>query len=186
MSQFEGERFRTTFLLTLTFVPISRGHILKFLLTLTFVLILQDEYSSAPSTLARSNPSCAICRSSEASLAASGGHHGGQQSVHHGGHGGHHSAGVVRQRSGYASVGTSTRIDSLQQQYSTKSRKPPPAIAPPQVPNKRPFQHVEKICSLVMALLFLLFNAIYWPWLLRDEDFDYAKFKATQQQQIKF
>ena len=51
---------------------------------------------------------------------------------------------------------------------------------------KRPFQHVEKTCSIVMALLFMLFNALYWPWLLRDEDFDYAKFAATQQNQIKF
>ena len=50
---------------------------------------------------------------------------------------------------------------------------------------KRPFQHVEKTCSIVMALLFMLFNALYWPWLLRDEDFDYAKFSATQQNQLK-
>lgn len=54
------------------------------------------------------------------------------------------------------------------------------------VTKKRPFQHVEKTCSIVMALLFMLFNALYWPWLLRDEDFDYAKFAATQQNQIKF
>ena len=101
---------------------------------------------------------------------------------------GQHSNASLRHRSGYASVGTSTRMDSLHHsQYSKNSKKhatPAPAPAP-QVPNKRPFQHVEKTCSCVMALLFLLFNAIYWPWLLRDEDFDYAKFTATQQQQIK-
>ncbi len=36
-----------------------------------------------------------------------------------------------------------------------------------------------------MAVLFLLFNTIYWPWLLRDEDFDYAKFSASQHHQLK-
>ena len=49
----------------------------------------------------------------------------------------------------------------------------------------RPLQHVEKTCSFVMAALFLLFNALYWPWLLRDQDFDYAKFSATHQEQLK-
>ena len=47
----------------------------------------------------------------------------------------------------------------------------------------RPFQHVEKICSALMAILFLLFNALYWPWLLREGDFDYDKFAQQQQQQ---
>ena len=42
------------------------------------------------------------------------------------------------------------------------------------------FQRVEKCCSAIMASLFILFNAMYWPWLLRDEDFDYAKFNALQ------
>lgn len=50
---------------------------------------------------------------------------------------------------------------------------------------KRPFQQVEKTCSVIMALLFVLFNAFYWPWLLRDGDFDYAKFAASQQIQLK-
>ena len=58
-------------------------------------------------------------------------------------------------------------------------------ITVPEVDGKRPFQHVEKTCSIIMALLFLLFNALYWPWLLKDEDFDYAKFAATQQSQLK-
>ena len=58
-------------------------------------------------------------------------------------------------------------------------------ITVPEVDGKRPFQHVEKTCSIIMALLFLLFNALYWPWLLKDEDFDYAKFAATQQNQLK-
>jgi len=148
--------------------------------------IFEDEYSSAPSTLARSNPqSCAICRSSEASISASAVAAAAAQCSQQAGQ---HSNASLRHRSGYASVGTSTRMDSLHHsQYSKSSKKhatPAPAPAP-QVPNKRPFQHVEKTCSCVMALLFLLFNAIYWPWLLRDEDFDYAKFTATQQQQIK-
>ena len=149
---------------------------------------LQDEYSSAPSTLARSNPqNCAICRSSEASISASA--VAAAAAASSGSQAGHHANASLRHRSGnYASVGTSTRMDSLHHsQYSKSSKKshPAPPAAAPQVPNKRPFQHVEKTCSFVMALLFLLFNAIYWPWLLRDEDFDYAKFTATQQQQIK-
>ena len=41
----------------------------------------------------------------------------------------------------------------------------------------RPFQTVEKICSALMAILFLLFNALYWPWLLREGEFDYEKFE---------
>jgi hypothetical protein len=41
----------------------------------------------------------------------------------------------------------------------------------------RPFQYVEKICSALMAILFLLFNALYWPWLLREGEFDYEKFE---------
>ena len=139
------------------------------------LLFFKDEYSSAPSTLARSNPqSCAICRSSEASISAAAVAAAAQSS--------HHHAASLRHRSGYASVGTSTRMDSLQ--HHSKSKKSPPPQPPP-VPNRRPFQHVEKTCSFVMALLFLLFNAIYWPWLLGDADFDYAKFTATQQQQIK-
>ena len=44
----------------------------------------------------------------------------------------------------------------------------------------RPFQTVEKICSALMAILFLLFNALYWPWLLREGDFDYEKFAQQQ------
>ena len=44
--------------------------------------------------------------------------------------------------------------------------------------SKRPFQKLEKICSLVMALLFITFNILYWPWLLSDDDFDYAKFEV--------
>ena len=43
----------------------------------------------------------------------------------------------------------------------------------------RPFQTVEKICSALMAILFLLFNALYWPWLLREGDFDYEKFEKN-------
>ena len=43
----------------------------------------------------------------------------------------------------------------------------------------RPFQTVEKICSALMAILFLLFNALYWPWLLREGDFDYEKFEKA-------
>jgi hypothetical protein len=77
----------------------------------------------------------------------------------------------------FASVGTSTRSDHMAtkkpQQQSQNSLK------------GRPFQNVEKTCSFIMAILFLLFNAMYWPWLLRDEDFDYAKFTATQQHQLK-
>ena len=30
-----------------------------------------------------------------------------------------------------------------------------------------------------MAILFLLFNALYWPWLLREGDFDYEKFEKA-------
>ena len=29
-----------------------------------------------------------------------------------------------------------------------------------------------------MALLFITFNILYWPWLLSDDDFDYAKFEV--------
>ena len=48
----------------------------------------------------------------------------------------------------------------------------------------RPFQTVEKICSALMAILFLLFNALYWPWLLREGEFDYEKFEnAVVQEQ---
>ena len=43
----------------------------------------------------------------------------------------------------------------------------------------RPFQTVEKICSALMAILFLMFNALYWPWLLREGDFDYEKFEKA-------
>ena len=46
-------------------------------------------------------------------------------------------------------------------------------------PKSRPFQSVEKICSALMAILFLLFNALYWPWLLREGDFDYEKFEKA-------
>ena len=48
----------------------------------------------------------------------------------------------------------------------------------------KPFQQVEKICSALMAILFLLFNAFYWPWLLTEGDFDYAKFAAQQQKNL--
>ena len=106
-------------------------------------------------------------------------------------------------RSRFASVGTSTRIDSLQHMQAASSsctsshskRKSLPAHAAPSTgasgqggppsDNRRPLQHVEKTCSFVMAALFLLFNALYWPWLLRDQDFDYAKFSATHQEQLK-
>lgn len=101
--------------------------------------------------------------------------------------------GQQHHRGRFASVGTSTRMDSLVQQQSIKSsrksiqlQQAPPTqqmLAEPR--NKRPFQHVEKMCSIAMAVLFLLFNALYWPWLLRDEDFDYAKFTATHQDQLK-
>lgn len=45
-------------------------------------------------------------------------------------------------------------------------------------PGKRPFQKVEKMCSIVMAVLFIFFNVLYWPWLMSDDDFDYAKFEV--------
>ena len=44
--------------------------------------------------------------------------------------------------------------------------------------SKRPFQNVEKTCSITMAILFIVFNILYWPWLLSDDDFDYAKFEV--------
>lgn len=120
-------------------------------------MMLQNRFNySAPSTLTR-NPSCAICRSS--------------------------SEGEVRSR--YASVGTSTRVDNLEAAASKKSSQQEKQQPSDATEGKRPFQHVEKTCSIVMALLFMLFNALYWPWLLRDEDFDYAKFSATQQNQLK-
>eukprot|EP00095_Tigriopus_kingsejongensis_P007873 snap_masked-scaffold127_size327531-processed-gene-1.4 protein:Tk07873 transcript:snap_masked-scaffold127_size327531-processed-gene-1.4-mRNA-1 annotation:"glycine receptor subunit alpha-2-like" len=42
-------------------------------------------------------------------------------------------------------------------------------------------QRVEKMCSLFMALSFLLFNGLYWPWLLGDPDFDSAKYSFHSQ-----
>ena len=155
-----------------------RGCVANFILVVytnlcLFFCYLQGQYSSAPSTLSR-HPACAVCRSASAesgstSAAA--------------------CSGSVRNR--FTSVGTSTRIDRSSYEMSASH---PPARRPKVyefassgvvLPNRRPFQNVEKTCSVIMALLFLLFNAIYWPWLLRDEDFDYAKFSATHQEQLK-
>jgi hypothetical protein len=66
-------------------------------------------------------------------------------------------------------------IDGLEQ------CKTPPVKRPSQndEKKKRPFQKVEKICSIAMAILFICFNIVYWPWLLSDDDFDYAKFEVS-------
>ena len=101
-------------------------------------------------------------------------------------------------RNRYVSQGTSTRIDSLQHTgqaggglssgHSKRKSVPTVHTQPHQQQQqqtiRRPLQHVEKTCSFVMAALFLLFNALYWPWLLRDQDFDYAKFSATHQESV--
>ena len=45
----------------------------------------------------------------------------------------------------------------------------------PMFPSTRPFVAVEKACCLIMAVLFIAFNAIYWPWLLRYEEHDLTR-----------
>ena len=146
------------------------------------IIIFQGQYASAPSTLTRGHPSCTMCRTT---------------STENCGGNGAGTGSTVRSR--FASVGTSTRIDSLQHVQAASSassshQAPHPkkkstasmaSAAGLEVNKGRPLQHVEKTCSFVMAALFLLFNALYWPWLLRDQDFDYAKFSATHQEQLK-
>ena len=39
-------------------------------------------------------------------------------------------------------------------------------------------QKVEKTCSIVMAVSFLIFNGIYWPWLFQEDDFDSARYSS--------
>ena len=155
-------------------------------------LLLQGQYASAPSTLTRGHPNCAMCRTTSTSENISGAPGGGPGS----GSGGNGSSSV---RSRFVSQGTSTRIDSLQHTQAGggsssghSKRKSVPTVQQPyhqqqqqqQQTIRRPLQHVEKTCSFVMAALFLLFNALYWPWLLRDQDFDYAKFSATHQESV--
>ena len=152
-------------------------------------MLLQGQYASAPSTLTRGHPNCAMCRSTSTSENISGVPGGGPGSI-----GGGNGSSV---RSRFVSQGTSTRIDSLQHTQAGGSssghskRKSVPTVQQPhqqqqqqQQTIRRPLQHVEKTCSFVMAALFLLFNALYWPWLLRDQDFDYAKFSATHQESV--
>ena len=132
-----------------------------------------------------------MCRSTSTSDNISGAPGGGPGNI-----GGGNGSSV---RSRFVSQGTSTRIDSLQHTQAGggsssghSKRRSVPTVQQPQQQQqqqqqqtiRRPLQHVEKTCSVVMALLFLLFNAIYWPWLLRDQDFDYAKFSATHQESV--
>ena len=71
----------------------------------------------------------------------------------------------------------SNMAKSDQSKYQCGGHGPENVNAPR--PKSRPFQTVEKVCSTLMASLFLLFNAIYWPWLLREGEFDYEKFEKA-------